>query len=152
MLALFNEQGRRTLEFLGKNGVGCPEGANLQVGPLQPHKLESETDEAPPPLQMNEMNRNEQAAMMRRLLEAEEAGIERILERIRKRLSREEDFLLSDYTARYGITEYYVLSEIECFADDIRSETVGVTDFFLNLNKEKIVVLRNVDNKRIYKI
>lgn len=80
------------------------------------------------PLVLNGINQEEAQTLARALMEAEEATIQKTLERLRAHIKQTGAVLLSEYELQWGLTEYYVLLEVDTFAQDIAKEAWASAD------------------------
>jgi hypothetical protein len=131
----------RAVDFLENHGPSVVE-RDLIHSSIQPFDFSHppEIDEA---LVEETFEEDETRQLINALLRAEETTIKQIVERFRDQLKQQKVLHLANHRFQYGLVEYYVLSEIELFSEDIEKTETEAFDLRIDL-KKNAVVLRNV--------
>ena len=125
-------------DFFAANGLGVTE-RRLGCGPIEVFPFER-----PPEISEALVEENFMAADTRELIEAllraEETTLKQILSDFKKLLIEKQKINSQDYFFKHGLAEYYVLTEIECFANDIEKTETGSRDLELQLAAGLVVI------------
>ena len=128
----------KVLDFFSDSGVTVQD---RSLGPrhieLHPFVEHFESEEA---LFENQLETDETKELILALLRAEEATLKDIVQRLRLCLKQQTAVELDKYDFRYGLAEYYVLSEIELFDQEIVKEPLEIKDFILQLKHNAMVI------------
>ncbi len=147
-MALMSNAGTAALDFLGRERLEYNVGLDVDIGPVQPNPLEVEFDVTAYRPERNELNEDEWRRMHELLLSTEEATIGRVVERMRDYLSRNGSVRLSEYPIESGIPEIYILSNIESYADDIRSEFLNYADIAFHSKAGAEFIVQDLADRR----
>ncbi len=96
--------------------------------------------------ELNEMSEDEKRLLFESLLQAEETTIQQILDNIQSVIKERSRVYLNQFPFRYGLAQFYVLSEIALFDNNIKAESVGSSDVVVP-TKYGDIVLRNTIDK-----
>jgi hypothetical protein len=147
-MALMSNAGSSAFDFLGRAGLEYDIGLDVDIGAVQLNPLEVEFDVAAYRPERNELNEDEWRRMHELLLSTEEATIGRVVERLRDYLSRNGSVRLSEYPIESGIPEIYILSNIESYAQDIRSEFLQYADIVFYSKTGAEFIIQDLTDRR----
>lgn len=149
--AIFANHAANLEEFFKASPLEISSGLRTKLGHILPHDLELKSDPESIAVEPNELTTAEFRSLQDQLRKAEEASIARALADIRNYISRHGELHLSTYQGGGGIIEYYVLSNIEYFAPDLRYELIGTADYHIRSKGAGVdFVIRSVENRRIF--
>lgn len=125
-------------EFFAKNGIQS-ESRNYELGQLELFSFENqpEIDEV---LVEESFAENETRQLIEALLRAEETTLKQVVATFNERLQQSKTIKMVDYPFQYGLAEYYILSEIQLFSDDIEKTETEPCDLTLELKNNAIVI------------
>lgn len=127
-LSLFHRNKNEILSHFKNEGMSLSLPSHFSWGEVFLNAFEVPVDIPKEPLVLNGINQEEAQTLARALMEAEEATIQKTLERLRVHIKQTGAVLLSDYELQWGLTEYYVLLEADTFAQDIVKEARAHAD------------------------
>lgn len=133
------------LEYFTKQGPLLAIPTEFSWGDVTLNNFEIPIEVPNQKLEFNELSDEEARSLARALLEAEEATIQKTLHRLRDYLTTQESVRLSNYALEWGLTEYYVLSEVELFCEDIQKIDQGMADLTIQTRYGSFVI-RNCKN------
>ena len=135
------------LSFFDEEPIGFNGVMNFDFGGLDLFHFESSPEIRAQFFELNEMNDDEKRALFEILLQAEETTIQQILEHIREVLSSNPSITLQNFPIRYGLSEYYVLSEISLFDKKLFSSVMGTADIHVPTKHGPLVICNTVNMK-----
>lgn len=129
IVALLYENKDLGLSFFDESGIGVTLPTDLQWGQVVMCSFEVPIETPSQSLEYNEIRADEMQALAKALLEAEEATIQKTLDRLRTELLRSPGSIqLSKYHLEWGLTEFYVLMQVDLFSSDFVKEWCGKAD------------------------
>ncbi len=127
-LSLFHQHKTETLSHFQDHGIQLSLPSSVSWGEVLLNAFEVPVEIPKESLVLNGISQDEAQTLARALMEAEEATIQKTLERLRENIRQSGPVLLSEYDLQWGLTEYYVLLEADTFALDIVKEMKPITD------------------------
>lgn len=149
LMAQFIDQHGHMAEFFTQYPYVVESNMDISIGALKPHSLEIDSELHLEKVSLNQITDDEMRILSELLRKAEEVTISRVIDRLKEHLSRLGEIILSKYSIKHGIVEYYVLSHVEYFSDSINSETMEQSDLKIS-TKGKEFILRGAENKRLF--
>jgi hypothetical protein len=130
-LNLLVKNKKQALGFMEANPAEIEVEAEFDFGPLTLHDLDRPGELEARPVDLHALEEVEKRALFEALLQAEETTLQEILIRFERRLQVSGKLHLSSYPFLNGLAEYYVLSEIDLFALNVRKQLQGFDDLVL---------------------
>jgi len=112
---------------------------SLQAGGVELFSFER-SEEIENDLIEEDFGESERRLLIEALLQAEETTLKQIISHFRTLLLENGSIRLDDYSFRYGLAEYYVLSEVELFDQSIQKEALPSRDLVLTLRGRQMVM------------
>jgi hypothetical protein len=134
-----------TLNFFTEESLKVIVPSQFDWGPVFPNDFEIPVQIPVTPLELSELNEHEARLLAKALLEAEEATIQKILTELKTTLEFKGSVVLSEYEIKWGLAEFYVLSEADLLSPEILKTEVGFVDLQV-ATKWGDFVIRNCAN------
>lgn len=145
ILSLCYQHKEDSLDYLAGLGPQIKLPFELSWGDVSLNEFDVPIETQGESLTLNELSSAEAQSLARALLEAEEATIQKTLARLRQELLSRKIVRLSDYRLEWGVTEYYVLSEIDLFCRDIAKNPTTPIALHIQTRYGVVVIKDGID-------
>jgi hypothetical protein len=148
ILSLLHINSNRALGFVEAEPLEIELRDDFDFGPAELSSFELPVEVAPQELTEHGFDLLQERELFLALVKAEEGTLRDILTRLRAVLAETPEIQMSDYIFASGLAEYYVLSEVSSFANDIEKvEKSGSSrvDLFIGSKYGEFVLKHSMD-------
>lgn len=145
LMGIFYKNGTTVLPFAHTNPLYGIKDSHAQIGELIPHTFAKDSVVVLESFAVQEISEQDKYNLLQALAVADEATIEKVLQKLKRWLSRHRTAQLSQYPLDYGLTEFYVLSNISFYCDSIEAKKIGTTTLTFSNVKDPFVLINVTD-------
>jgi hypothetical protein len=145
VLSRFLANKEKVIDYFRSQPAALLMPADFESGPVDLSRFEVNRESEGIKLENSELDPAELKALFLSLARAEETNLKKIVQNFKTKLQASSEIYLSRYVFEFGLTEYYVLSEIELFDSRIEKTESGVTQLEVS-NKQSSYIVKNVPN------
>lgn len=145
MFSSLMENRVQALGFFDEEPIAFTLDLEFDFGPINLFHFESPPDIATSAIQLNELDQDEKRRLFDSLLQAEETTIHHVLEHIRSTLKAKSSASLHGFPFRYGLGEFYVLSEISLFDQEIIAHEGSPVDVEVPTKHGAVVIRKTIN-------